>query len=49
MQCHIMRVPTHCVQSGVLQYQKDTQLLESAQRRVEKMVKGLEGKTYEVP
>ena len=29
------------------QYKKDIELLENIQRRAKKMVKGLEGKTYE--
>ncbi|KAK4816492.1 hypothetical protein QYF61_017453 [Mycteria americana] len=37
----------HCAQLWAPQYKKDIRLLECAQRRVTKMVKGLEGKTYE--
>ncbi|KAJ7399311.1 hypothetical protein BTVI_116089 [Pitangus sulphuratus] len=37
----------YCVQSWSLQYKKYIKLLESIQRRAEKMVKGLEGKPYE--
>ena len=37
----------HWVQLWQTQYEKDIKLLESIQRRAMKMVKGLEGKTYE--
>jgi len=36
----------HCVQCWVPQCKKDSRLWECAQRRVTKMVKGLEGETY---
>ena len=37
----------HCVQFGMPQFQKELKLLESAQMRATKMVKGLERNKYE--
>ncbi|GAB0177019.1 hypothetical protein GRJ2_000167100 [Grus japonensis] len=37
----------YCAEFWVPQYKKDIKLLKGVQRRVTKMVKGLEGKTYE--